>query len=67
MTDQEFKALQEFEALVGRVQRGLLVYATPDQIRTQLRSEGIPEDKINAALVRGQRLADVRLEETIKT
>lgn len=52
---------QEFFALVSRVQLGFLVHVAAETIRAQLQSEGIAEDKIEAALVRGKRMADVRL------
>lgn len=52
----------EFEALVGRVQKGFLFHATEETIREQLESEGIETDTIDAAILKGRRLADVRLE-----
>ena len=51
----------EMEALVGRVQNGFLFHATETEIRAQLQSEGVSSDKINAAIARGKRLADVRV------
>ncbi len=51
----------DFFALVGRVQNGFLCHATEETIRRQLTHEGIPEVKINAAISKGRRLADVRL------
>ena len=52
---------KEMYALVGRVQNGLLCHATEKDIRTQLRSEGIADNHIDAAITKGKRLADVRL------
>lgn len=52
---------REMYELVGRVQNGLLCHATEEQIRTQLRTEGVSEAHINAAIIKGKRLAEVRL------
>lgn len=52
---------REMYELVGRVQNGILCHATEEQIRTQLRSEGIADTYINAAIREGKRLASVRL------
>lgn len=56
---------KEWSDLVGRVQNGVLFYATEEQIKAQLRSEGIDEVRIKAAWTQGKRLADVRLGKTV--
>ena len=49
------------EALVTRVLNGFLIFATKEQIREQLLSEGICPTFVETALIRGERASRVRL------
>lgn len=52
---------KEYEAIVGRVQNGILFYAPITQIREELLSEGVPPAIVRAAICKGEKLAKVRL------
>lgn len=52
---------KEYEAIVGRVQNGIVFHAPIKQIREQLLSEGIPPALVRAAIYKGEKLAKARL------